>query len=401
MPSLSFSQLLACGGAALCLALSTAALGQKVTFQPGYVILTAAPTDTVRGEIDLHRAARTQPQLTFRPPGGEARQYPLSELHAAGNNAGLHLRKRPVPVGDANVPTLLQVLVAGPASLYLDPTGKLPATYYLDKPGVAPLPLKKPQFVQVLRTAFADCPTVNTQVAYMGAFEYSADALRRYVVNYNRCMSPQATVSTPVVPKTGGRLRWGVELGAARLQHFYPYLRPQQTFYGPVTPTGGAFAWLPLNRFLGLVGGFTLSSLRSDNTARQLAAGSYEQIMRYRTQGVLLRVPLNVRCTLRAPDAAWRPYVQVGGHASQIVRGRMYWHNRYPDPSAPYQTQDLQLYYEGIGRGIQVEAGLLLRCGPGQVGASLRYEQTYGFPNTGRTFSTDLNQLSLALNYTY
>lgn len=391
-----------CRAAAVAVLTAGAARAQSQHLLPGYVVLATAPTDTLRGEVDLRRINRPEAQVLFRAGVTSGpRSYGLSEVLAAGQANGAQFRRCIVPREGTNAPALLEVLVSGPASLYADRTGRLPATYYLDKPGVAPMPLKNPQFVQVLRTAFADCPTVDTQVALGGRYVYAADDLRRYVVNYNRCMYPKAPVQASASKPQPLRLHWAAQVGVAQVQFFYPYVLRRQAVAGPLGPTGGAFAWLEFNRYLGLTAGLTLSSLRSDNTVSQLIPNDYLQTMRYRTKGSLLRLPVAVRGTLRPAGAAWRPYVQLGGHISRIMSGGLHWNNSYSGPGAPQAPQEFDIYYGGIGGGVQAEAGLLLRCPGGYLGAGLRYEQTRGFPNTGRSFLIDFNQIGLALTYTH
>ncbi|MCC3156320.1 PorT family protein [Hymenobacter sp. 15J16-1T3B] len=402
MLSAFYSRCGLCAAAGLLMAAPTAR-AQLAHARPGYVVLASAPADTLRGEVDLRRAGRAQPQVLFRTgPAVAFRPYGLPELLAAGSPGGPHFRRCEVPRADAHLTALLEVLVAGPASLYRDPTGQLPAPYYLDKPGRSPMPLRREQFAQVLQTAFADCPTVNTTVAYAGRYAYSAADLRRYVLNYNRCAYPQAAVQAPSPKAEREPVRWAVQAGLAQGQFFYPYLARRKAAAGPLAPTLGASVEVPFNAHLGLVAGLTLGSLRADNTASQpVPTTDYVQTMRYRTTGGLLRLPVNVRYTLRPADAGWRPYLQAGGHVSHIVRGRMHWNNQYSGSAAAPPPQEFDLYYGGIGRGVQAEAGLLLRVGTHHLGAGLRYEQTHGFPNTGRSFLIDVNHLGLALTYAY
>ncbi|WP_460676519.1 hypothetical protein [Hymenobacter coalescens] len=404
MTASSIPKLVAAG--AMALLTHSAALAQQSFYRPGYVVLAAAPADTVRGEVDLFKADRAQPEVHFRTAAAaDVRVYGLGDLLAAGDDSGLHVRRCTVPRGEANVPALLQVMVAGRASLYLDPTGKLPATYYLDKPGVAPMPLKPGQFAQVLQTSFADCPTVNTQVAYAGKYVYSAESLRRYVVNYNRCVFPTAPVRVqPLAPKqtvsrhdrNRERIRLGMQLGAAQVYMYYPFTSQKKAVAGPVTPTFGVLLTLPLSNYFGFVTGITHSSFRSDNTIeRPLDGMTHIRATRYQTEGSLLRWPLTARVTLRRPESSWRPYAQGGIQMSYLLNAQMFRKTYYVDKD-PESSLDSA---NGLGRGLFAETGMLFHCGSAQLGAGARFESTSGFPVRGRAFLTNFRQVSLGLTY--
>ncbi|WP_207890993.1 outer membrane beta-barrel protein [Hymenobacter edaphi] len=383
------------------LATSPAAFGQQGFFRPGYLVLATAPADTLRGEVDLYRAGRTQAQVQFRSqPQGPARTYDLSEVRATGDESGLRYRRCEVPRGDTKVLAMLQVLVAGPASLYQDPTGKLPATFYLDKPGQAPMPLKREQFVQVLQTTFADCPTATTTVAYMGRYLYAASELRRYVVNYNRCRYPRATVQSAYIAPIKEQVRWGAQVGVARLSIYYPYTDREEPTTGPLTPTFGLLTTLPLTNHLAFNTGFTHSSFRSADTfARPVIGTDYIRTYRYQTKGSVVRWPLAVRVTLRRPETVWRPYVQGGIQMSYILGSRLRMQTSYPDPNTPLRSVSITESMNGLGRGLHGEAGLLFRYRQALLGAGFRAESTNGYPVRGRSYLNDFDQLTFALTY--
>jgi hypothetical protein len=387
-------------GTAILVGLAPAAFGQRSYFRPGYVVLATAPTDTVRGEVDLYRAGRTRSLVQLRTAQQPARAYGIDEVLAAGDESGLRYRRREVPQGESSVLAMLQVVVAGPTSLYQDPTGKLPATFYLEKPGQVPMPLKREQFVQVLQTSFADCPTVNTEVAYMGKYVYSAAELRRYVVNYNRCVAPQAVVQSQHVAPTKDRVRVGLQVGVAQLSIYYPYSARKESVKGPLTPTLGLLTTLPLSNHVGFNTGFTLSSFRSDNAFNQPVAGTpYTRTYHYQTKGAVVRWPLLLRVTLRRPEAAWRPYLQGGIQMSYILGSELKMQTSYADPNVPLTGVSTTESINGLGRGMTGEFGVLFRYHKALLGAGLRAESTNGYPVRGRTYLTDFDQLTFALTY--
>lgn len=398
MSLLSFSgkTLRAAVGIALFSGLSLAAQAQNGTFRPGYVVLAAAPTDTLRGEVDLYRAGRAQPQVQFRTAQQSARTYGLDELLAAGDDTSLRYRRCQVPQGDNNVLAMLQVLVAGQASLYADPTGQLPAPFYLDKPGKSPMPLKREQFVQVLQTTFADCPSMQGITRYV----YAAQELRQYVATYNRCAYPQAVMQSQVVTRSKDRVRLGVQAGLARLWFFYPYMVDDKPLAGPLTPTFGLLATLPFTNHFAIHTGFTHSSFRSDNSFDERIGGTSQiRNYRYQTKGSVIRWPLAMRITVRRPEAAWRPYFQAGIQMSYIVASELKTQLSYPDPNSPQTGIAVAESINGLGRGLHGEVGLLLPWRKALLGLGVRGESTNGFPVRGRYFLTDFRQLSFGLTY--
>ena len=385
-------------GAALLSSLSLAAHGQRATFRPGYVVLAAAPLDTLRGEVDLYRAGRAQPQVQFRTGQQAARTYGLDELLATGDDTSLRYRRCQVPQGDANVLAMLQVLVAGQASLYADPTGQLPAPFYLDKPGRSPMPLKREQFVQVLQTSFADCPAMQGITRYV----YAAQELRQYVATYNRCAYPQAALHSQVVTRSKDRVRLGVQAGLARLWFFYPYMVDDKPLAGPLTPTFGLLATLPFSNHFAIHTGITHSTFRSANSFDERIGGSSQiRTYRYQTTGSVLRWPLALRITARRPEAQWRPYVQAGIQMSYLVASKLKTQISYPDPNSPQAGQSVTDSANGLGRGLHGEVGLLLPYRKALLGLGFRGESTNGFPVRGRYFLTDFRQLSFGLTYYY
>ncbi|RTQ47170.1 PorT family protein [Hymenobacter gummosus] len=383
-------------GAALFLGLTPLAWGQKGAFRAGYVVLAATPADTLRGEVDLYRAGRVQPQVLFRTAQQAPRTYGLDELLAAGDATGLQYRRCQVPKGEANVPAMLQVLVAGPASLYSDPTGQLPAPFYLDKPGRQPMPLKREQFMQVLETAFADCPSLSGSRRYV----YAASELRQYVAYYNRCVYPQATMQNQPVSRSKDRVRLGVQAGLARVFFYRPYRAGGKALPGTLTPTFGLLATLPLNNHFAVFTGFTYNGYRSDNSFSELIPGSsYLRTYRYQTKGSVVRWPLALRITARRPEALWRPYFQAGIQMSYLLASELKTQISHPDPNTPQDDVSTAESIDGLGRGLHGEAGLLLPCGKARLGIGLRGESTNGFPVRGRLFLTDFRQLTLGLTY--
>lgn len=398
------------GSAAVLLGATLPAQAQRpALFRPGYVVLAAAPTDTLRGDVDLYQTNRAQPQVVFRAAAGPAHTYGLAELTAAGDHTGLLFRRCLVPKGDATVPALLQVLVAGPASLYRDPTDQLPATYYVEKPGHAPLPLKKSQFAQVLPGFFADCPTVNTQVVYAGQYVYSTETLRWYVVNYNRCLYPAARLQfqaadavqaagptkrySPVDPE---RARWAVQVGAAQLKMDY-YSSPFRE-QGPLTLTLGVLASLPLTDYFSIVTGLTHSSLRADQHRTQLiGAGRGYAEVQFRSRGSIVRCPLTARFTLRRPESRWRPYLQAGMQMNYLLNTSVKRDLVFHDPAVP--TERTNLSVDGLAGGLQGEAGVLFRYGRHWLGAGACFQQNNVLPVQGRLDLIDYTQVSAALTY--
>jgi hypothetical protein len=308
--------------ASLLLLAAGKAAAQKQLFNPGYIVLAASPADTLRGEVDLYAADKARPRIQFRTAAGAVSTYSIDELAAAGDASGLSYRRCSVPVGDAQKPVLLQVLAAGKINLYLDPTASLPALYYLEKAGYGVMPLKRGQFVQVLQTSFADCPTASTTVASGGNYEYSGTALRRYVTNYNRCLAPQqapAPATSAIAPSATASaakepIRWMVQAGVARVSFFYPFTTRKEAMPGPLVPTVGLLFSLPINSHLAFLTGCTYTSFRSDQTfeTRTYTGNNYVQTEHYESKGMLFRWPLLARVTLRRPERVWRPYLQGG-----------------------------------------------------------------------------------------
>lgn len=383
-------------GTALFIGLNPTAHGQKGAFRPGYVVLAAAPTDTLRGEVDLYRAGRAQPQVQLRTAQQGTRTYGLDDLLAAGDDTSLRYRRCQVPQGENNVLAMLQVLVAGPASLYADPTGQLPAPFYLDKPGRTPMPLKREQFVQVLQTSFADCPAMRGITRYV----YAAAELRQYVATYNRCVYPQAVLQSQVVTRRKDQVRLGVQAGLARLWFFYPYMVDDKPVAGPLTPTFGLLVTLPFTNHFAIHSGFTHSNFRSDYSFDERIGGTSQiRTYRYQTKGSVIRWPLALRITVRRPEAAWRPYAQAGIQMSYIVASELKTQLSYPDPNSPQTGISVAESINGLGRGLHGEAGVLLTYRKALLGLGFRGESTNGFPVRGRNFLTDFHQFTLGLTY--
>lgn len=211
----------------------------QTNFRPGYVLLSTG--DTLRGEVDSRDARASGLRCLFRlTPQAEAIPYLPGMLRGYGFTAeNQYYRSLTLAVGDAAPQSyFFQVLVDGPASLYLLVDDERRDEYYVGLPN-QPLALLKHGIVQVVRNnevtsavqtgyrntlaaVLADCPVVQKQLPRL---PFQQSQLIDIVATYNsKCSGGQ-----PLRPQPGGTksyMSFGIMAGVARQNltyEGYPY----------------------------------------------------------------------------------------------------------------------------------------------------------------------------------
>ena len=188
----------------------------RADFHPGYVITLAG--DTVRGKVDYQTGPPTTFKCRFRPASGPAVTYEPEQLLGYGlTDISLTYQVRRVPTvvvlnaieGSAHTemrPVFLEVLVAGPATLYYraDETEKTHYYVYTEASGMHPLLTEnvtvtdangrtflreRPLFRGELATAFQACPEVQRTVATV---MLTKSSLSKAVRHYNACITGES-----------------------------------------------------------------------------------------------------------------------------------------------------------------------------------------------------------------
>jgi hypothetical protein len=309
----------------------------QADFRPGYIVSLTG--DTLRGELTYSGAQRSALVCRFRPaPTAPATSYNAGQLRGYGfpGNKVYEARALSRPDSSGYVlpprPVFLEVLTAGPVTLYYYQNLKAQEQFYVATSASGPVQelvhtsevvsasvnnyyRENNRFRGTLAEVFAACPSVQQSVA---SLPFKLSALVAIVQRYNRCVQP-ATTSAPVaeaaaVARRRGRLTAGLLLGGQLSQQV---LQDDDspvagTITGSIAPAGGLGLQLSLpalndrlalrlealyewQKYDGIIGNNTFYTY---NDAQVRVGASY------------LRVPLLLRYIF--PTRRVQPFLQAG-----------------------------------------------------------------------------------------
>jgi hypothetical protein len=307
----------------------------QADFRLGYVVQLAG--DTLRGEVGYSGAQRSARVCRFRPaPSAPAVSYNAGQLRGYGfpgskvyearlvtrpDSAGYVLPPRPI---------FMEVLVAGPLTLYYYLNGKGQDQYYIASARTGPVQelvhntevtdatghnnyyRENNRFRGTLAEAFAACPLVQQTVS---SLVFKLSTLTAAVQRYNDCVRPSAapTVLTAVTRRRS-RVSLGVLLGGeiSRME-----LHDETTPAAGTLPAAASLAAglglqlsLPLlNERLALRLETLYEQQHYDADITNNTAYTYDGA-RVRASAAYLRVPVLLRYTF--PTKSVQPFLQVG-----------------------------------------------------------------------------------------
>ena len=313
----------------------------RADYHPGYVITLAG--DTLHGRVNYQTGPQTTFKCRFRPAGGAAITYEPAQLRGYGiPELAIRYAVRAVPTrvvlnaieGSAHTeprPVFLEVLVAGPATLYYRADGTEKAHYYIETESAGIRPLvrevetittangqhyarERPTYRGELATAFRPCPEVQRTVATV---ELKTSSLGEAVRRYNECIAGPAPVVLPssqAVPRViNVEVMAGAQVGTIR-------------FEGNGVDVHGADIWgqttlLPglglqvrpelLKRHLALRLELIYERQQYDREYDNPLAYSYARRQEVRINLHNFRLPLTVRYFLL--NGRWQPFLEAGG----------------------------------------------------------------------------------------
>lgn len=333
-------------------------------FRPGYIVPAAG--DTVRGEIDLRDHYFNNTKCRFRASAAaEVRTYRPDELRAYGVPAEGQQFRRIVPLpGPAAY--FGQLLVSGPASLYLLRDADRADHFYLDAPDFAlaelvtiqtPVPgqptrvREDARYRLTLQQAMPNCPAAEAMLPHL---PFREDALRRVVTAFNAC---RGVVAAAQPLRVRQRPQVGV-LGGGQLTN--ATFRYQNGFNGNQTLDYGTSS----SYALGLSAELPLTALsrRLTLAAALLVAQQHHEVVqtsgaaagRYTLSATYLRLPLLVRYT--APNGIIRPFVELGPTLALALSLRNQMGGlatNAPEPEDFYPDTQ-RTFEEGVAAGIGV-----------------------------------------------
>ncbi|RTQ47172.1 PorT family protein [Hymenobacter gummosus] len=358
---------------------------------------SAAPTDTIRGYVDTYRGTHRWGFVRFRAtPDGATEVLHTRELQAVGTADGRQvLRTRPVS-GDSL--RLLEVVADGPLNLYYGYSPRADVDFFLQQNGGEVLPLRRTQFLPVLQSVMAGCPTLAVNGGKQ-RLQYARQPLAQLVDAYNRC----STVAGKAHRYPGARPprpEIGVRAGLQRSQlwyedngHAFGYQKPDANtnFTGAVQltlPIGGSFRAVVEGAY---------SQAHSYVQVHDLPRASVNYFTRSADlKASYLQVPLMLRWQVGREGRLVRPFVEAGGGLNVVLNYRA-WYTETPDVS--YDKADAyDLGMDRVQFMVRGGGGVDVRTPIGKLGVALHTQRvSIGSPREKTAFR--LLQSDLSLSY--
>ncbi|OGX82773.1 porin family protein [Hymenobacter coccineus] len=388
----------------------------QADFRPGYLVQPAG--DTVRGEIDYRDARASATQCRFRPSAGApATVFQPADLRAYGLPGERKHYHSLTPVG-APQPAFLEVLVSGPANLYVLRTADRADHYYVatETFPLAELVHRKVMQEQasimqeqnIYRTTLAQalvgCPVAQAQLPTL---RYTAAELARAVTTYNNCQAPPETVTAADIAAAGGtprgpRARLGIVLGAeqtimhVRFTDMYGS-QHELSFSPKVVPIGGLSLSVPLaalSRKLSLETALLYESIHYDQAFGNAYSSASD---RYTFDMAYLRLPLLVRYTY--PTGHVRPFVEAGpvlAYALQLNNSLVKSDNQgNASKPAGFFQDNFRSFQEGLSGSLGAQFSY---AKDRQAALLVRYEVDTGW-GSGQGLDTGLNHVYVLLAF--
>ena len=194
------------------------AVQAQASFRPGYII--SLKGDTLRGSVNYSSGSRSAYECRFKSDAAaDIAAYLPNQLQGYGFLHDRFYQSRRVPAQNPVADTtskrvFLEVLVQGPASLYLLSDNTNSNSYYLRSGNGPVMPLilhsevvtvngsrfrrENPLFRTAFSAAFAACPEVLSKVS---SLPFAVTAFIRVVQQYNACVGGGQKISEVAAPK--------------------------------------------------------------------------------------------------------------------------------------------------------------------------------------------------------
>ncbi|QNH62491.1 hypothetical protein [Hymenobacter sediminicola] len=304
---------------------------QQSVFQPGYIVRRTAPTDTVRGYVDVLRATRLLGQVRFRAtPNASTETLRAAQLSAAGTTDGRQAFRTRMITGDSL--RILEVISSGPLSLY---TGysPLPAVdFMLEQAGGNVLPLARTQFEPMLQNVVAQCPSLVVADRSKQRLLYARVPLAKVVNQYNDCQP--TTVPKRYYPGVGQPVAIGIRAGLQRSQLWYLDNNHDFGFRRPASNTNLTAAIqlvLPIGGSLRAVVEGIYTKAHSYVVVRDQPTAAVNYFVRSADlKAELLQLPLMLRWQVGRNERRVHPYIEGGGGISYLLSSRA-WYQAIPE----------------------------------------------------------------------
>ncbi|MBD2713986.1 hypothetical protein KBK19_02950 [Microvirga sp. STR05] len=309
------------------------ATAQQSIFQPGYIVRRTAPTDTVRGYVDVLRATRILGQVRFRAtPDATVETLRAAQLSAAGTTDGRQAFRARLITGDSL--RILEVISSGPLSLYTGYTPLPAVDFMLEQAGSNVLPLARNQFEPMLQNVVAQCPGLVVADRGKQRLLYARTPLAKMVNQYNDCQP--TTVPNRYYPGARNPVTLGIRAGLQRSQlwyldnnHDFGYRRPSSNMnltaaLQLVLPIGGGFRAV-------VEGIYTKAHSYVVVRDRPTAAVNYF-VRSADLKAELLQIPLMLRWQVGRNERRLHPYLEGGGGISYLLNSRA-WYQAIPEAS--------------------------------------------------------------------
>lgn len=309
----------------------------QADFRPGYVVPLTG--DTLRGEVAYSGAQRSARLCRFRPSAtAPTTSYNAGQLRGYGFPGSKVYETRTLSFPDSSGyalplrPTFLEVLTAGPVTLYYLLNTRGQEQFYVATSAAKPVQelihtsevaaasinnyyRENNRFRGTLAEVFAACPSVQQAVANL-PFKFSA--LVAIVQRYNRCVQPTAAsapaAEAAAVARRRGKLAAGVLLGGQVSQQV---LKDDDspvtgTIAGSIAPAAGLGLQLSLpalNERLALRLEALYERQKYDGVIANNTFYSYKDAQ-VNINASYLRVPLLLRYVF--PTRRLQPFLQAG-----------------------------------------------------------------------------------------
>ncbi|OON68238.1 hypothetical protein [Hymenobacter sp. CRA2] len=380
------------------LAFPALSFAQSTFFQPGYIVRTGAPNDTVRGYLDAYHATRRVGFVRFRPSlDAPAETLRARDLAAAGTADRRQAFRTRMVNGDSL--RILELITAGPLNLYTGYSPRSDVDFMIEQTGGELLPLSRAQYEPVLKGVLAGCPSLTTDNS-QPRLHYARVSLGRRIDRYNRC---QPDVSARYFPGSKQRTELSIRVGSQRSQFWSVYKNQDFGFKKPAPATditGAVQLAVPIGGSLKAVVEASYSRARSFTQVHDMPRAATNYFTRsIDLQAQLLQVPIMLRWQLGRDAQRVRPYLEGGGGLSMVLSHRA-WYSEIPDvPTDRPDAYELGMSpVTGFSRG---GAGVVCRTPIGNVGVAFHTQRLSTSSPNEKSYSYRLRQSDLSLTYAW